>query len=193
MPIALRPGTVTLLALGALALAGCKDDSIVARNASVEEVAKQVAKSDVRPAPGRWESKMQIKAIEMPGMPAQMQAAMQQQMGQARTVTSCLTKAQADASDGEMFKQGARSGCRYDHFAMGSGRIDAVLSCANGPMTQKMTMRGTYSDNAYAMEMTSEGNANGKPIRMVMAVASRRVGDCDGTEDSANPSGVRRP
>lgn len=175
-----------LSALASLALAGCgsKEDKVVAEDASVEEVAEQVAKADLRPMPGRWESKMTMEKIELPGMPAEMQGAMQQQLGRVQTSISCLTKEQAEKPDGEFFKPANDSGCKYNKFEMGGGTIEADMTCAEGPMTQTMKMTGTYSKQAYAMKVSAEGKMQGQPMSMAMSVESKRVGECDGKEES---------
>ncbi len=173
-------------AFAAFAVAGCssKDDVIVAENESVEEVAAKVAKADIRPAPGRWESKMTIDKIEMPGLPPEVQGMMKKQMGKVQTSISCLTKEEAEKVDGEFFKPGDQSGCKYNKFVMGGGKVEADMTCEQGPVTQNMKMSGTYGEDAYVMQVSANGKTQGQPMSMAMTVESRRVGECDGKEDS---------
>jgi hypothetical protein len=172
-----------VLPLTALALAACNNsDTIVAKDESAESVAAKVAKSNIKPLPGRWESTMKIEKMEMAGMPPEAKAMMDKQMASAQTFTTCLTPEQAAHPDAGFF-QGNESGCKYDKFMMAGGKLDAVMTCDMNGRKQKMTMSGTYGEEAYTINMSSTGEAQpGMPMNMVMSVASRRVGDCDGKE-----------
>ena len=184
MTIRFRATTVCALAAGTLLLAACssQDDTITAENESAESVAEKVAKADIRPKAGRWEMEMQLEKMEIPGMPAEVQEAMKGQMGKVQTAATCLTEEEASKPEADFFKPGG-SGCTYEKFTMGGGTIDAVMNCEQGGQKQKMTLNGTYSEDAYAMNVTADGEvAPGKPMSMAMRVASKRVGDCTGDE-----------
>jgi hypothetical protein len=45
-----------------------------------------------------------------------------------------------------------------------------------------MKMAGTSGADAYAMQVSSEGNMGGQKVSMAMEIEARRVGDCDGSE-----------
>ena len=169
----------------ALLLSACNDgDSVTAKNESVESVAAKVAKSDVRPRPGRWESTMKIEKMDMPGLPPEARAMMQKQLASAQTFTSCLTPEQAAKPNADFF-QGKNSGCTYETFAMGGGKIDAVMTCAQNGRNQKVTMTGDYGPEAYAMNVSSTGEMQpGMAMSMAMSISSKRVGDCTGKEES---------
>lgn len=186
MIVAVRTLAITTLAGGVLAIAGCnsQNDTVVAENASVEDVAKQVSKADMKPRPGRWESRLEITKMEMPGLPPQAQEMMKGQLGKATTSVSCLTPEQADAANGEFFKPENNEACKYNSFKMGGGRIEADMTCSGNGSSQNMKMSGTYSSDAYDMQMSSEGEMDGNPVSMAMKVGARRVGECDGTEPS---------
>ena len=176
----------TSLSASALALAGCdsKDDTVVAKNASVEDVAKQVSKADLRPRPGRWNSKVQITSMDIPGLPPQAREMMKGQLAKVTEAVSCLTPEQADAANGEFFKPKNNEACKYNTFKMGGGKIEADMTCSSQGASQNMKMSGTYSSDAYAMQMTSQGTIEDKPVSMAMKVDAARVGECDGTEPS---------
>ena len=185
MTIISRRFALATAAAGTIALAACSSgDTIEAENESVESVAEKVANSDIKPTPGRWESTMSIEKVEIPGMPAEMQDMMKAQMGKASSSISCLTQEEIDANDGEMFKPGEQSGCTYNKFSMGGGEIEADMTCEQGPMKQNMKMAGTYGKDAYAMKVEADGEIQGKPMSMAMSIKSKRLGDCDGTEES---------
>ena len=172
----------------AIAVAGCgQDKGVTAENESVESVAKKVAEAgeQVRPKPGRWRNEMKLEKLEIPGMPPQAKEAMTKQMGMSQTIISCLTPEQASRPDASFFQKGA-SGCTYNRFSMAGGKLDADMTCARGQgPQQRMTMTGTYGEEAFDMRMSSQGSmGQGMTMNMTMSVKAQRVGDCDGTEPS---------
>lgn len=167
----------------AVSLAACQGgDEVVAKDESVESVAKKVAASDIKPRPGRWESNVKIDGMDIPGMPPEAKAAMNKQMSAAQTFATCLTPEEAEKPDGGFFQAGAQD-CKYDSFVMAGGRIDAVMTCKQQGANLKMTMGGTYSETEYAVKVSSTGEMQpGQTMSMDMAINSRRTGDCNGTE-----------
>ena len=179
----------------ALALAACGNDAEVdARNASVAEVAEQVADAGgtgqfVRP--GKWQSRVQIEKFEIPGAPPEAASAMRSMQQRAQVHESCLTPEEAKRPKEDFFA-GAGKNCRYDRFTMGNGKIDAVMNCAGEGMAQTMAMQGTYGPDAYQMRMSMNARAGGaggsgaeaRPasgMTMTMRVDAKRIGECDGT------------
>ena len=164
-------GPAAVLALG---LAGCNsNEGVTAKDASVEEVAEAVAKSDVALRPGRWETSVSMGGEAMPA-PGKDKDAM----------ATCLTKADIDQMDRKMMQKPMES-CRYDSFTMAGGKIEGAMSCnpAEGQgASMKMTMAGTYTPETYDLEMTTEMSMGGQSKKTTMQVASRRVGECNGTE-----------
>lgn len=172
-----------LLAGFALNACGSGSGSVQAENESVSEVARKVAAADIKPRPGRWESQVKFENLEMEGMPAGMKEAMAKQLGEATSYSSCLTPEQVDQPDGGFFAGGADD-CTYKKFSMAGGRVDAEMTCRQQGMTQAMTMAGTYSETSYDIRMESQSQVQaGQPIKMTVAVTSRRTGECDGKED----------
>ena len=170
--------------VAALALAGCQGkDSVEAHDESVEAVAKKVAQSDIRPAPGRWEATMTIAKMEMPGLPPQAREMLTRQLGKPQTFATCLTPEEAAKPDASFFQK-AGEGCKYDHFSMKGGIIDARVSCDREGARQAMTMAGSYGTEKYDVTVNSAGEAQpGVPMKLTMSIASRRVGACTGKED----------
>jgi len=108
---------------------------------------------------------------------------MKQHMGTTQTFASCLTPEEAAKPKADFF-QGKDSGCTYEKFSMGDGKVDAVMTCGRGGSSQKMTMMGTYGEQSYDMKVTADGEAGpGMPMSMAMSISSRRVGDCNGNEE----------
>lgn len=176
-------------ALLVLPFAACSSEPKVAvENATVGQLANEVAEaggtgSFVRP--GRWESKLTFLDMSMPGMPPEVAQQMKGMGGRAEAHVSCLTAQEANRPKEDFFA-GSDQGCRYDHFTMGSGKIDAKMNCTSAGATQVMEMAGTYSSDAYSMTMSSTGGAGPtEGMKMKMRVDARRVGECDGTENKS--------
>ncbi len=166
-------------------LAACDSGpNIDARNAAVEQVAEQVADaggSDSFVRPGKWQSRVRIEKFELPGAPPEAAAAMRSMHERAQVHESCLTPEQAKRPKEDFFA-GANKDCRYDHFIMGNGKIDAVMKCSGEGMAQTMAMQGSYGPDSYQMRMSIEADAGAGPpgaMTMTMRVDARRVGECD--------------
>jgi hypothetical protein len=173
-----------------LPIAGCDSGpEVSAENATAGEVAEKVAEAGGAGSfvsPGRWESKVTIDEMSMPGMSKEMAAQMKSAMSAASTHVSCLTPEQAQRPKEDFFA-GADRNCRYDRFSMGGGKIDAVMNCKDENSSQTMEMAGTYSADVYKIAMTATGTQAGASdgMKMRMSVDAKRVGPCDGTEDSS--------
>lgn len=179
--------TLTLLACP-LTLAACNNEREVdARNASVEDVAEQVAEargSDSFVRPGKWQSRVQIEEFELPDAPPEAREAMRSMHERAQVHESCLTPEEAKRPKEDFFA-GDNTNCRYDRFTMGGGKIDAVMKCTGEGMAQTMAMQGTYGPDAYQMRMSMKAEAGAGPpggMTMTMRVDAKRVGECDGKE-----------
>lgn len=175
-------------------IAACnREPQVDAKNASVAEVAEKVRRSGAGESfvrPGLWESKVVIEQLDMPGIPPEMAANMKKMMAedQARSSKSCLTPEDVKKPKEDFFA-GKNKGCRYDRFTMGGGKIDAVMRCGGEQATQVMEMSGTYSPDAYRMQMSNkiEAAAKGAAGSMAMRVRvdARRIGECTGKDAEA--------
>lgn len=179
---------IRTIAMLLLLLAACDTEPEVrARDASAEDVASKVeaaggSESFVRP--GKWESRVQVTGFEMPGAPPEVANAMRGLHDRATAATTCLTAEQAKRPKEDFFA-GAGKNCRYHHFDMSGGRIDAMMQCQDQGMAQTMTMKGSYSPDAYQMQMGVKADAGVGPqggMTMNMQVDARRVGECDGRQ-----------
>ena len=122
----------------------------------------------------------------MPGMPPEMQARMKTMMAQnqAHDFKSCLT-AEDVKRPKEDFFAGKNNECRYDHFTMGGGKLDAQMRCRGRDGSQMMQMAGTYSPESYQVQtsMRAEGGDKEQPgMAMRMRLEARRIGECTGKE-----------
>jgi hypothetical protein len=173
-----------LLSLALPLLACGSRPAVDEKNASVEEVANKVRQASndqglIRP--GKWVSTATIEDMKMPGMPLAAQEQMKTMVAQTHTSETCLTPEEVKQPNAGFF--GGNDQCRYDHFRMGGGKIDAEMHCSQAGTTQVMEMDGTYAPDHYEMRMksrTKTGGAGG--VSMQMKVESKRVGACTGKE-----------
>ena len=168
-----------------LPLAACDSGpDVTATNASVEEVADKVADAgggDSFVRPGKWKSQVKIEAFELPGAPPEAATAMRSLQNRQQVYESCLTPEEAKRPKEDFFA-GAKKNCRYDHFNMGGGKIDAVMRCSEQGMGQTMAMQGTYGPDSYQMQMSMKSQGGPGPadgMTMKMRIDSKRVGECD--------------
>jgi hypothetical protein len=175
----------------AVPLAACSSEPDVdMKNASVEEVVDEVAKaggSDVLLRPGKWQTKVTVQDISIPGMPPEAQAQMKQMFTRQQNVTvdHCVTPEQAKKPGGDFFTGKKAENCRYDRFTMSGGKVDGVMRCTGDQSTEmRMTMSGTYTaeSSTAQTEMVVSGGQGG--MTMKARSEAKRIGDCDGTEKS---------
>lgn len=175
---------LALLIFVALPLAACGGPSVNEENASVEEVSEKVAEASKNRElirPGKWLSSVTVEEMSMPGMPAQTAEHMKRMIADTHTSESCVTPEQAREPREQFFS--GNENCRYDHFRMARGRIDAKMRCESRGTAQLMEMTGTYSRESYEMRMKSSiDRADAQPVQMQMKVEAKRVGECTGEE-----------
>jgi hypothetical protein len=171
-------------------LAACnKGPEVHEKDASVAEVAQKVREAGADQSfvrPGLWESKVTVEQFDMPGMPPEMQARMKTMMAQnqAHNFKTCLT-AEDVKRPKEDFFAGKNNQCRYDHFTMGGGKIDAAMRCGEHGGSQLMQMAGTYSPDSYQVQTSMKAQGGDKQeagMSMRMRVEANRVGECTGKE-----------
>lgn len=173
-----------LLASLILPVAACGSKPAVdEKNASVEEVSqkvREVSNDEGLIRPGKWQSTVTIDQMDMPGVPPQVATQMKKMIAQAHTSDTCLTPQEVKQPKATFFS--GNDQCRYDHFTMGNGKIDAEMHCDQGGTTQVMQMNGTYSPNSYQMQMKAKGGRGGEAMTMQMSVDAKRIGECTGKE-----------
>ncbi len=180
-----RSGLALILATGAsFSIAACGSKSGVdAKNESPEAVAEKVAASGLTPQPGRWQANLKIESMDMPGLPPGASEAMAKSLATTKTYFTCLTPEQASKPDASFFQKAA-AGCTYERFTMADGKIDAVMNCQPGAGPTRMAMTGTYGQDLYDIKINGSGEmAKGMSMKIGIGVTSRRVGDCNGTEE----------
>jgi hypothetical protein len=174
-----------------LPLAGCGSSSgpsVNEKNASVEQVSNKVSAASAAGAlhfnPGKWVSTVTVDEMTIPGLPPQAAEMMKKAMAKPHMADKCLTPEEAKKPKGDFFS--GKNDCRYDHFTMGGGKIDAKMICSSGGQDQTFELNGTYSPDSYQMAMQGNvtGGPNGRAMTMRMHVDAKRVGACTGNEES---------
>jgi hypothetical protein len=178
---------LAVLPLAAIAtLSACTSGSTVtADNATSKQVQAKVAAAggvDMI-SPGRWEGTMHVTEMSMPGLPPEAQAKLAAARGDEKIV-SCVTPEDIKEDKASMFG-GVGDDCKYDHFAMGGGKVSGTATCDNGGAKTKTTIDGTFSSDTYQLAFRSEstGKQPMENVTMAMSVDAHRVGECRGTPD----------
>jgi hypothetical protein len=179
------------LLIGCLAVvAGCnKSPEVNEKNASLAEVAQAVKQSGVANniflSAGEWQVSGTMEEMNIPGLPPEAQAEMKKAMSAhgAATYRYCLTPEEAKEPRGKFFSGKAENNCRYDHFTMGGGKIDAAMRCNEPTGAMTMTVAGTYSPDSYSSRVTMnmEGGAQ-RGMSMKMRSEAHRIGECTAAE-----------
>ena len=182
---------VCLLALPVALLAGCNSQpSVHAENASVADVAAK-AKDAIKIEPGQWSTKINILSLDIPGMkdPAMLKM-MQERMKErsSTAVTSCVTPEEAAKPPEKFFAGDASGNCRYEHFDLAGGKLDAAMVCKSpdGKGQMRMEMAGSFGTAAYDVTSNMTTNGSGMPgggMVMKAHVTGSRTGVCTGKED----------
>lgn len=180
-----------LLLPATLAFAGCNSNpSVTAENASVNEVNAKLSESGGVSrflSPGHWDSVTTIRDLEMPGLPPAEAARMKTMLNKPTQNGSCLTPEEAKQPAGSFFSGGEDNDCRYDHFTMTGGTVDAAMTCKSEEGTQAIAFKGNYTSDTFHLDMSTKatGATPGPMSNMTMAasVDAKRTGACTGHED----------
>jgi hypothetical protein len=175
---------VAALAAAAL-VGGCKQEPAVdLKDKSVGEVAEAIS-TTVRPRPGLYDNRIEVVDVTMPNMPPEMQARMKETMARSmKSSQHCLTEEAAAKGYEEQLKQlAARPQCKFDHYTLAGGKLDAKLVCSDkNAVRATMTMQGTVSAEGSDMTMKSEQAGPSMPgmggMAMTIHVTSKRIGEC---------------
>jgi hypothetical protein len=191
----MRIASLTTAALALATLAACNQQpEVSATNATPAEVEEKVAAATaggdgVMVQPGRWEGTATMREVDIPGLPAEAREQMKAQMSRATKFVSCVTE--EDVKQQKAFFTGEQDdkNCKYDHFTLSGGKIDAAMHCDNGQAGKmRMTMNGSYGPDSYRMDMDSRAEGGESPMGAMtvkMSVEAKRVGVCKGTPDES--------
>lgn len=134
--------------------------------------------------PGKWENKVEILDMEMPGAPPQMAAAIRKGMAsrQPEAVTSCLSP--EDAAKGPANAMLDKAHCSFTKADTGGGHISTAMTCNMPNGTLSTQGEGVYTPTSYTVE--GHGSLTGRmSMTMHTRTAGKWLGECDGTEANA--------
>jgi hypothetical protein len=173
-----------LVAVAALAISGCSDKGADAdgdgKISDAEAKAEMGSGGKMAMKPGQWEVKISFDKIDAPGIPANLQGKMKEQMGKGMTQQSCLTQEQVDKPGGDFFGAPAEANCTFDELSRSGNEMNVAMTCKPGQnMTVKSKMDGQFGAETYTMniEQSTEGTPMGA-VKMTGKIEGKRVGDC---------------
>jgi hypothetical protein len=172
-----------LIATAALAISACDrgaDADGDGKISDAEAKAEMGAGGAMAMKPGQWEVKISFATIEAPGIPANLQGKMKEQMGQGMTQQSCLTQEQVDKPDGDFFGAPPEANCTFDELSRSGNAMKVAMTCKPaGNMTVKSKMDGQFAAETYTMkiEQSTEGTPMGA-VKMTGKIEGKRTGDC---------------
>lgn len=164
-----------------LPLAGCGDAGEGNGAAAREQVARELARVEVRP--GLWEVDTEIVQAAQPGLPAELAARLK---GRRPSYRHCISSEQAARPDANFLAGGRDANCTYGDFAMRDGRIAGAMRCRDAEgLETAATMSGSYGPDRFDMQMEIEtpGLGGGK-MSLVARRSGRRIGDCPAEGDA---------
>ena len=171
---------VVLPLLAVFALGACNKGAEPGGDPAAKATA---AAAGVRFQPGLYQSKIDIKQLDIPGMPLPVIAAMKSRMLE-KPLTYCVTPEEA-AKGAEVMKQRMGKGdCKFDRFDAAGGKLASSMTCQlGGKGTMHIEAQGTYTDTgsvtASTLDMAPTGSAGaaGK-MHIEQVTTTIRVGDC---------------
>ena len=133
--------------------------------------------------PGLYQSKVEIKQLDMPGMPPAVLAAMKSRMLE-KPLTYCLTPEDAAKGAEAMKERLGKGQCEFDSFKAEGGTMDSSMTCQlGGKGTMHAVAHGTYTETgsvtASTMDMAmGDGKSGPGKMHMEQVTTTTRIGDC---------------
>lgn len=157
------------------ALAGCGGEAD--REMSADEVAAELSALSIEP--GLWRVASEVTAASGDNLPRAARARIE---AHRRSVSSCVTAAEAARPEANFLRQQRDGHCSYRGFSLRSGRMRGQMRCTGGGLPGAVTteMDGRYRPGAYEliMRMTSTGMPEGANMVIETRTVGRRIGAC---------------
>ncbi len=141
--------------------------------------------------PGKYEMTVSVIDMEMPavpGMPDNAENMFRDSM--ESTTTYCITPEQAEQSAFTRTREQAESqmggDCEIQQENNSETSLDMTIACTpeGGEMT--MDMKGNMTADGVKIRMTADGTISGQTMSFTTEHVSKRVGECDEEDQSAN-------
>jgi hypothetical protein len=173
-----------ILGVAALAISACSEKGADAdgdgKISDAEATAEMADGGSMAMKPGEWEVKISFNKIVAPGIPAELQGKMKEQMGKGMIQKSCLTQKQVDKPGGDFFGAPAEANCTFEELKRTGDSMKVAMTCKPaGNMTIKSKMDGKFAAETYTMNINQ--NTEGTPmgtVKMTGKIEGKRVGDC---------------
>ncbi len=125
--------------------------------------------------PGEWETTVEVLRMEIPGMPAGMNAP----TVPAVTTRHCLTPEEAAQPNAEFFNgNAAGASCQRENFTIANGQVNGTIVCAAEDATMRSEMNGRFTPDSYEMTARTQTTGQGMTMNGETRIRARRVGDC---------------
>lgn len=154
-------------------------DQAAANGAAPPEAGQTApATADARLAslqPGEWETSVEVLRMEIPGMPAGVNAP----TVPAVTTRHCLTPEEAAQPSAEFFSGNTDdASCQRENFTIAGGRVNGTINCTAEGVTIRSEMTGQFAPDSYEMTARTQTTSQGMTMNGETRIRARRVGDC---------------
>jgi hypothetical protein len=149
---------------------------------------------------GQWEMVTELRSVDMPGAPPELQQQIRTQIGRPDSGSNCLTAEQARnflQYTRQLLTQGQAANCRFtdETYAGGVLRQRAACPGPGGQSGSSMSLDGGFTVTTFNGTVNAERpnpvNASSGPIRMTAVIRGRRLGECTATPPPAGlPAGL---
>ena len=164
-----------------LVLFACSDRETETAALNNAQVAQELSR--LRFQPGQWETRTEIRSVDVPGAPAGAVEGALGRAGQSQVARTCLSTAQAANPDAGFLSGNAQANCQAERLDMSGGRIAGRFVCQPEglPGTATADVAGTYTRTAFRSDVDSRVDLTGLPdVTIAATVTSRRIGACTG-------------
>ena len=174
---------VILPLIAVLGLGACNQAAEPGAASGDGEAKAAAAAAEVHFQPGLYQSKIDIKQLDVPGMPPPVIAMMKSKMLE-KPLTYCLTPEDAAKGTETMKQHMGKGDCKFDSFNAAGGKLDSRISCQlGGKGTMQIEAHGTYTDTgsvtASTMDMVPAAASGGAgKMHIEQVTTTTRVGDC---------------
>lgn len=176
------------MALALAALVGCGGEAD--REMSADEVAAELRALSIEP--GLWRVASEVMSARGDNLPRAAKARIE---AHRRSVSSCVTAAEAARPEVNFLRRQRDGHCSYRGFSLRSGRMRGRMRCTGGGLPGAVTseMDGRYRPDSYelTMVMTSTGMPEGANMVIETRTLGRRLGDCPPAAGRPSEGGSR--
>lgn len=155
---------------------GSEAGGAAAGGSAADKIAAAV--SEMKIQPGLYQSTVEMKAIDMPGLPPAVAEGVKKGLA-GKPLTYCITPEDAAKGIESMKQHMAKGQCQFDKFNASGGTIDNEMTCQTGKGSMHVVGHGTYTDTGSVVASTADmSGPGGKMMHMEQVTTTKRIGDC---------------